>query len=296
MAFFPSLKVFGADVVLVRSHSSPKAAKLYNEAIEGVRQGLSTSFEIIPMQGNLVSAQNLAQKVLSSRPKVVVTVGVKASAALKDRIKDIPLVFCMVSHTIQKKWKAPNATGVTMQPSPADQLKAFKKVIPKLRRIGLVYYPKLSGSFVDAARTAAKAQGLEIVAAKIQDRKEVPSALKKALAKSDGFWILRDGKVVNQEFFSQVLMIQAQRKIPVMAFSERFVKKGALCSFSSGYRSQGKQAAKLVNAILSGKKPSELPIQAPDGTLTINTTAASKIGISIPPELKQNSNVRLLQK
>ncbi len=295
-AFFPTSKVLGADIVVVRSHASAKATKLYDEAIDGIRQGLPKSFEIIAMEGDLVDAHKLAQKVIDSNPKVVIAIGVKAAVALNDHVKAIPVIYCMISHSIQSKLKSSNTTGVTMQPTPGDQLKAFKKVVPSLHRIGLVYYPKLSGMFVKAAKTAAKAQGLEIIAAKIDDRRQVPAALKSVLAKSDGFWILRDGKVVNHEFLSQVLLIQAQRKIPVMAFSEKFVKKGILCSFSSGYREQGRQAAKLANAILSGKSIDELPTQAPDGTLTINITAASKIGISIPPGLKNQPKVRVLQK
>ncbi len=293
LVFFPSIKVFAADVVVVRSRSSAKAAKLYNEAIEGIRQGLSTSFEIVDMK-DVDSSRDLIQKIIGSKPKVVIAVGVKASGAVKDQIGDIPIVYCMVSHAIQKKWKSENTTGVTMQPAPSEQLKAFKKVVPDVHRIGLVYNPKLSGMFVEAAKAAAKDQGLEVVAEKIEERKEVPDALRRVLAKSDAFWILRDGKVVNREFFSQVLLLQAQRKLPVMAFSERFVKKGALCSFSSGYKAQGRQAAKLANAILSGNKPHDLPIQAPDGTLTINLTTASKIGITIPSSLENQQNVKVL--
>jgi hypothetical protein len=87
-----------------------------------------------------------------------------------------------------------------------------------------------------------------------------------------------------------------EKKIPLFVFSERFVAKGALCSYSADYDSQGKQAARIAKAIISGTPAGEIPTQAPDGTLVINIATAAKLGIPISAELISKPNVMTVGK
>ncbi len=285
-----------ADVVVVRSKASSKAARLYNKAISGFRDAFGKPFDTLVMQGDLVDPGRLAEAVDAVKPKVIVAIGLKAAKILRAKFPDVPIVFCMVSLTIQQRLKADNTTGVAMQTTPGQQLKAFKEVVPGLKKVGVIYHPKLSGSFVASAKSAAKGMGLQLVERSITDKKEVIEALKGMLGTIDGLWLLRDGKVVTQEFFLLSLQVQAEKKIPLMVFSDQFVKKGALCSYSASYQSQGVQAARIAKSILSGTRPSDIPIQAPDGTLTINLTSASKVGVKVPAGVLKRPDVKTVGK
>ena len=285
-----------AEVVLVRSTASSRAAKLYQKAIDGFTLAFGKSPEIFAMEGDLRDPARLAEAIQREKPKVIVAIGPNAAKAVRKHLSDTPTIFCMVSQASQARMSGPNTTGVTMQPTPGQQFEAFRKVLPKRKNLGVIYHPKLSGPFLKAARPAASAAGLTLVERATEENKEVFEALKEILPKIDSLWLLRDGKVVTQEFFNLSLQIQAEKKIPLFVFSERFVAKGALCSYSADYASQGKQAARIAKAILSGTPAGEIPIQAPDGTLVINVATAAKLGIPISAELVSKPNVKTVGK
>lgn len=289
-------QAWAGDVVVVRSKASAKAAKLYQQAITGFEQELGHPVEVIVQAGELTDPERLAAAVRAADASAVVAVGPTAARALRKNLTDRPVIFCMVSHALQLKLRAPNTTGVTMQPTPVDQIKAFKRVVPNLSKVGVIYHPKLSGTFVAAARGALGPLGISLIERQITDHREVPAALKEVVDSADGLWVLRDGKVVTQEFFKQTLLLQAERKLPVLVFSERFVAKGALCSFAATYASQGRQAARIYKSIQAGASPADMPFQAPDGTLTINTTAAAKMGIKLGKALLESPNVKTVGK
>jgi len=47
----------------------------------------------------------------------------------------------------------------------------------------------------------------------------------------------------------------------------------------------------MVQSILAGKKPSELPVQSPVGKLAINLSTAGQIGLELPDDLLRQPNV-----
>ncbi len=291
LLLLPAQAALAASVVVVRSRASAKAARLYQQAIEGLEATGPAGQEVLVMGGELAEPEALIAALRRHRPQVVVAIGPLAAKVLRAHIDDLPLVLCMVSQTMQRSLGGPNTTGVTMQPSPGKQLDAFRRVVPGLRRVGVIFHPELSGTFVARARAAAKPLGLTLVARSIESQRDVAEALRALQQRIDGLWILRDGKVVTPEFFNQSLMLQAERNLPLMVFSARFVAKGALCAYSASYRAQGRRAGRVVKSLLAGNPVAEVSLQAPDGTLTINIATAAKIGLELPAALLDSPDV-----
>ncbi len=64
------------------------------------------------------------------------------------------------------------------------------------------------------------------------------------------------------------------------------VQAGGLMSYGPNFSDQYRRAAELVDKILHGTKPSEIPVEQPTKfELVINMTSAKAIGLSIPPTL-----------
>jgi len=97
--------------------------------------------------------------------------------------------------------------------------------------------------------------------------------------------------VMSREFFKRTLILQFERKIPLLAYSPMFVKKLAVCSFASSYSDQGKKAAEIVKRVLAGANVGDIPIQAPAGTLTVNVNSAAKAGVKLSQEVLTRSDV-----
>jgi putative ABC transport system substrate-binding protein len=276
-----------ADVVVVKS----KKLSVYEKAITGFKGVYKGSIKLMVMEGDLADADRLAAAVKAESPKVILAVGVRAVVKLKEKISNIPIVFCMAVHPKGKKLNTKNATGVSLEPFASEQLKSFKKVIPALKKVGIIYDPKRTGTFVKEAIKAAPSANLEMMAVPVSERKEVPKALEKVISSADALWIIRDPTVLTKEFFNHTLIVQFEKKLPLLAYSGKLVEKGAVCSYSSSYVDQGKKAAEIVNSIIGGKSPSDIPLLAPNGTLTVNVNSAPKANVKVPVSVLKNSNV-----
>ncbi len=73
--------------------------------------------------------------------------------------------------------------------------------------------------------------------------------------------------------------------------SSFWVERGALLSYGQNFYDTGKQAARLVDKILKGAKPSDIPVEVNSKIeLTINLKQAKLMGLTIPPAVLYQAN------
>ena len=109
----------------------------------------------------------------------------------------------------------------------------------------------------------------------------------------DILWVIPDKSLVNSpDVFRRVLAITTQRRLPVFAYHEAFVKEGALLSVSSDFSLMGKQAGELVQNLLDQKTGTNLPTLSPTlSKLAINLKTAKRLGIEIDPNVLMSAAV-----
>jgi ABC-type uncharacterized transport system substrate-binding protein len=74
--------------------------------------------------------------------------------------------------------------------------------------------------------------------------------------------------------------------MPTMFHVPFFVERGGLASYSANTYELGKQAARLVEKIIKGAKPADLPVEQPTKfELVINLKTAKTLGLTIPAAL-----------
>lgn len=83
-----------------------------------------------------------------------------------------------------------------------------------------------------------------------------------------------------------ILETASQRALPTMFDAAFWVERDALASYGPNYSETGRQAARLVDKILKGTKPAEIPVEVnPKIEFAITLKVAKALGLTIAPEV-----------
>ncbi|MGR3178812.1 MAG: ABC transporter substrate-binding protein [Candidatus Anammoxibacter sp.] len=257
----------------------------YSKVIEEFRGASKANITDYVVTNSVKENRRLINKIKSTAPDLIFAVGLKAVLLVKGKVGNIPIVFSMVMNP--EKYgleRTKNITGITLDVPIKEQIQRLKSVIPYIKNLGIVYNQANSSSVVNKAKRASKELGINLISRKVISEKSVPKAIRSLIKNIDCLWLTADSTVVTKESFRFLLLSSFENNVPIMAYSEGFVKAGALLSLSPDYCNSGIQAAHIAADVSGGKS---LPdIQGPDITIfAINLKTAKKMGIKIPIEV-----------
>lgn len=96
---------------------------------------------------------------------------------------------------------------------------------------------------------------------------------------------------LNIRFRSKILEFAARRRLPTMDAEDRGPREGALMSYGPSWASNFRQSADLVDKILKGTRPADLPVEQPTKIdLVINLQTAKALGLTLPQSLLLRAN------
>jgi len=273
-------------VVALKSSDIPP----YNEVVEGFKKTCGcTLAEITPEDHESDAA--LQGRVLASNPGLILTVGLDAlSRAL--RIKEVPVVYSMVSNPVLPDKGGRSIAGVSMNIPPEKFLEAITGLFPSAKRIGVVYDPKNSDPFMHEAERQAKSRGVQLVMVQVHRPAEVPSAIDGLRGLIDLLWMVPDATAVNAEAFKHMLGFSFRTSIPVFAFAKKYVEMGAAAGLHAASYDIGRQAGESVLRGLPGSGPS-VRMAPRDAALVVNRKILDKLGTPVNDQvLKRAEHVR----
>src|SRR5262249_50323532 len=139
--------------VLVESQAS-----IYQQAARGFQQGFANVDEVeqvyLPKDGRLPEEQ--LESLRRSPPRLVVAIGTQAARYAKEHLASIPILYCLALHPIQNKLVGANIGGIALDVDLSQQFGNIQKVLPDVRRIGVVYDEMTSGQLVRHAQELLK--------------------------------------------------------------------------------------------------------------------------------------------
>lgn len=274
-----------ADVLVVQS----LAIKPYESALQGLKSVSAATVDRI--YSSKMNEAEIERYVRKRKPDLIYAIGMDALTKLKS-IRDIPLVYLMVLNTPSAAIAGDNTTGINLNISPERQLSVLRQVLPQARKIGLLYDPGKSSPFVAKAHAAVAQKGGELVARPVSSPRDVVSVLNDMAERVNALWLFPDTTVVNPVTVDHLLLTAIEHKIPVFAFSEKYVEKGALLSLEIDEADMGRQAAEMGNRILAGTSVRSVGKEdARSGNVTINAIVAKKLGIPVGSDLGRHFRV-----
>jgi putative ABC transport system substrate-binding protein len=279
-------------VILTLSFFSAKASPLKisilqtieHPALDATRKGLleelpklgysDPTVDYQSAQGNAALAVQIAQKFISNSPDIIVAIGTKAAQAAMTATKEskIPVVFASVTDPLAAKLVTSldtptgNITGVSNFVAPEPQFKFFKKRLPSLKKLGIVYDPGEPNSVAlnTMMDKAAKELGLEIVYAIAAKTSDVFAASQSLCGKVDAIFVNNDNTALSA--FKSVVKAAQSCGIPAFVSDVDIVDQGALAALGPDQLDLGRQVARIVDKILKNPKAPFPAVEFPEKT------------------------------
>jgi len=276
-------RVQAAQVLALLSHEAPP----YRAALEGFRAqvagGSALTIREVVLDGDEAAARAALQTFVESKGALVLALGAVAVEAARAR-PEIPVVGALVLSEAQLQ--GANVTGVTLG-VPADvQFQWVKRLLPKARRLGVLYNPDENGAAVAAAGGAASREGVELVPREVASPQALPASLASLERSADALWGLPDRVVFVPQTAKAILLFSFRNRIPLVGPSEAWVKAGALFALEPDYRDLGVQCGELARAILGGARAAGLPPALPrTAVLSVNRKTAAQMKVDLPEEV-----------
>jgi putative ABC transport system substrate-binding protein len=281
-----------ADLVVVQS----SVLQPYEEVRQGFLQAWSRStprhgIKSVP-QGSVKEfilseeqdRRSLPERIKNLSPDMIIAIGTNA-LNLTARIPDIPIIYLLVPYPETIVSRRKNLIGIRMTIPAGRQLKDFIKTFPWLKRIGVIYDPKRSLRLIKDAKSYTDTNNLVLVSRAVSDSHEVPGQLADLQGDIDCFWMIPDLTVTTPQTVEAILLFSLENRVPVLTFSEKYLRMGATVSVTYDLNKMGKQASELANRILFNGAVSQSPYHEVESTkISINRKVAEKLGIPSPAE------------
>jgi putative ABC transport system substrate-binding protein len=219
-------------------------------------------------------------------PQLYITFGTSATKIIQELIKDVPVVFSMVSEPLQNGINVP---GVSLDIDPSLKLSKLKNILPGVKRIGIIYSEK-TVSVRDKLSGLCSQIDFQLIDRKIGSAKEFIETFKDISKEIDCFMMIADADVYFPKAVDFMLQESLNRKMPVIGLSSIYTKAGALISFDCDYRDIGAQTAEIALAIYTGKKPDTLTLLPRKVSFSLNLKVAEMIGIEFPAEILREAS------
>jgi putative ABC transport system substrate-binding protein len=172
------------------------------------------------------------------------------------------------------------------------RMEILKQLVPKVRRVNVFYDSNNSYSRENflIAKKAAEKLGLKVAESPVKSTEELKKSINAMQNREDeAFFHVPDDLIESQADF--IFEAARQKGWPTMFSEESWVAQGGLAGYGPNYYQMGRQAARLIDKILKGAKPKDLPVEkASKFDLVINLRTANAIGLSIPPAILKKAD------
>jgi putative ABC transport system substrate-binding protein len=242
-----------------------------------------------------------AEELVALGTDVILAKGATVPSA-RQATTSIPIVFVSLPDPIVQplvgSFSHPvgNITGFTTYEHGlvGKRLSLLKDLSPRVSRV-LYLRSRQSGvatqSLLERVTEDARVAGLGVTDAPAQNLGEVDAAIQAFAASPDGGLLVAfDGFMLIHR--QPIVDMAARYRLPAVYPSRNFAGNGGLCSYGFDQDQQFREAASYVSRLLSGSKPSDLPVQTPTKfELLLNLKTAKALNLPISPSLLASADV-----
>jgi putative ABC transport system substrate-binding protein len=233
----------------------------------------------------------IAAEFVRLKVDVIVASTTPAVIAAKQVTSVIPIVFPTAGDPVGTGVVASlarpggNVTGLSNQLSDtaSKRLELLREVVPSLRRLAIMGNVDNPGPVLEMREIQATARmlGLEATTFEIRGAEDIAPVFEALKGRVDALYLASDPLLATNRVRLNTLALGA--RLPTMHGVREYVEAGGLMSYGPNVVDQYRRAADLVDKILRGAKPGDIPVEQPTKfDLVINLTTAKTLDLVIP--------------
>ena len=267
-------------------------------AKEGYKVGENLKIDLQNAQGDQSNLASMGQKLVTDNNDILVGITTPATLSLSNATKDKPIIMAGITYPVEagliKSEDKPgnNITGVSDRTPIKQQLEIMKKVLPKMKKVGILYTASEDNSVKQAqeAEKLAKELGLEVKVSSIANTNDIQQVTESLASETDAIFVPIDNTIASA--MSTVVKVTDAKKIPVFPSADTMVADGGVLGIGVDQYQIGIETAKVVAKVLKGEDTKNMPIVlANEGVIYLNEAKAKQLGIEIPNEVKEKAKV-----
>ena len=282
--------ILGADAAVWRPWTAALTTRLREL---GWSLGENIAIEYRWAEGRSWRVSEIADEFLRQDVDVIVTYG-SAVPILKQATTTIPIVFAVAFDPVRDglvqslAHPGGNVTGMSIEQLDlvGKRLELLREAIPQLRRLAILADAGYAEPMLEAERVKSTAQALGLKATRlgIWGPQDITPTLEALKGKADALYVVSDALIAANR--TRILSLALNENLPTILSYDDYVEAGGLMSYGPNYADLFRLAADMVDKILHGTKPGDIPVGQPTKfDFAVNVNTATALGLIMPPNL-----------
>jgi putative ABC transport system substrate-binding protein len=255
-------------------------------------EGRTVTIEYRWAEGRSEHFAEIAAEFVRLKVDVIVTVG-SAVPAVMQATATTPIVFAIAVDPVGTGMVASlarpggNITGLTNQATelPNKRIELLRQLFPELRRFAVIANVTYAGAVeeVHEVQAVARKVGLDVDVLEIRRSEDIAPVFGMLKGAAQALYVCPDALVNANHTRINTLALGA--RLPTIHGLRDLLDGGGLISYGAKSTDLFRRAGDLVDKILRGSKPSDIPVEQPTAfELVINLTTAKALGLAIPEQ------------
>src|SRR5262245_14111025 len=257
-------------------------------------EGRTVAIEYRWSEGRNERFAEIAAEFIRLKVDLILATATQAALVSKQATATIPIVFGLAGDPLgtglvdSLARPGGNVTGLSNQAADlgGKRLEILREVVPGLRRLAILANAAYPGAMPEMREieAAARSLGVEVALFKIRHGEEIATVFDENKSRTGAIYVVGDTLMNSNRVRIATLAVAA--RLPTMYVHRDYVEAGGLISYGANIQNLFRRAAELIDKILRGAQPGDLPVEQPTKfDLVVNLTTAKALGLEVPPTL-----------
>jgi len=253
-------------------------------------EGRTVAIEYRWSEGRSERYSEIAAEFVRLKVDVIVATG-GAIPAAKQATSVIPIEFPVAGDPVGAGYvdtlarPGGNITGLSLQQTDlaSKRVELLREAVPGLRSLAVIANVGNANAVreLGEVQAAASTLGLEATTSEIRRAEDIVAAFEALKGRADAIYVVAEPLVFTNR--ARIHTLAMAGRLPAIYNSREYVEIGGLMSYGPSFSDLFRRSADVVDKILRGAKPADIPVQQPTQfDLIVNLTTAKALGLTLP--------------